>query len=300
MPVATPNPALGVNARMALGATSTVDKPFDFESETLGLRESFLDPQGLRGTRSHAASRVRPNSRLVTGDVVLAAPTAQELITWLPYITGGTPAASGGGFNYPLAETLSAFYLQMIRGGSSRWTYSGCRVARATFSARKGTPLQLTLSLLGVDETKDGSAFPSLTLPTDSYFAFEDLVFTLAGTTVDIFSWQVVIDNFLQARMVNSQTATVVYTTDRVVSGRFEIPFGDDESTFYGMAQGGVAVSSVFTNGTTSVSFTGSKFQAPRASPDVAGRDETRLAVDGVFRNSGTANDEITVFADAT
>ncbi len=295
MPTMTPTPALGVNAKFAIGAANPTDKPLDFESETLGARSSFLDPQGLRGTRSHAAARVRENSRLVTGDVVLPAPTAVELASILPYILGGTPS----GTSYPLGETLSAFYAQLLRG-ASRFTYSGCRVSRATFSARKGSALQVALSILGVDETKDGTAFPSLTLDiTTGYFAFEDLVFTVNSDTLDIFDWSLTVDNFVQARMVNSVTATVVYTTDRVVSGRFVVPWGDDES-LYALAVGGVVLSSVFTNGATSLSFTCPKFQVPRQSPDVAGRDEERNILEGVCRYSAAPNDELVTVLDST
>jgi hypothetical protein len=296
MPTPTPDPALGVNARFAIGASAPTDKPLDFASETLGVRQSFLDPQGLRGTRSRAATRVRANSRIVTGDVNLEAPTAVEMTSILPYITSAA-SASGTGNNYPLTEALSSFYADLLRG-DTLFRYTGCRVNRATFSARKGTCLQCSLNIVGVDETLPGGAFPSLTLDTGNYFAFEDGIFTIATYQMDCFDFSLTIDNAVQARMVNSQTATVVYTTDRIITARIVVPWGDEESALYGMAVGGVAMSAVFTNGNTSMSFTAPKFQVPKQAPDVTGRDEIQLVLEGVCRNSGTNNDECVIFVD--
>jgi hypothetical protein len=291
----TPNPALGVAARFAIGVANPTDKPLDFESETLSRRSSFLDPQGLRGTVAHAASRVRENSRIVSGNVVMQAPTAVELSYVLPYILGGTPS----GTSYPLAETLTAFYAQLLRG-ASRFTYSGCRVNQATFSSRKGSALQLSLDVVGIDVTKDATAFPTLTLDnTTGYFQHEDLVLTINGDTVDCFSWQMVFNNVVLMRQVNSVTPTAVYRTDRLVSATLDTPWGDDEA-LYNLAVGGVTLSSVFTNGTTSISFTCPKFQVPAKDPDVNGRDEMHNLLDGMCRFSATPGDECAVVLDST
>lgn len=300
MPVATPNPALGVNARLAIGPAAPTTLALDFTSETLGCREAFLDPQGLRGTRAHAASRVRPSARLVTGDVNLGAPTALELASILPFITGGSASASGGGFTFPATETLPAFFADILRG-STLFRYSGCRISRAEFSASAGTPLRVRLSILGVDETQPGGAFPSLTLANDSFFIWPDSVgaVIINGTTIDCMSWSLIWDNVVQVRSVNSQTATVVYSTDRLISMSYSVPWGDAEA-LYGLAQGGVTVSVTFTNGTTSFSATAPKFQVPRASPDVASRDEIVNVLSGMCRYASAPGDECVLFLDAT
>lgn len=299
MPVATPNPALGVLSKFSIGNANPTDKPLDFESNTLSRRSGFLDPQGLRGTVAHAANRVRENSRVVAGDVLLAAPTAVEHSYVLPYVLGGTPV----GTSYPMAETLPAFVAQRKVGGS-RFTYTGCRMNRATYSARKGTALQVALNILGVGISKDpdsgGTAFPALTLDnTTGFFQFEDLVCTINGTTIDILSWQFTFDNVVLMRAANSVTPTVVYRTDRIVSARIEVPWGDDE-TLYDLAVGGVTLSSVFTNGGTSLSFVCPKFQVPAQDPDTAGRDEHRNILDGICRFSAAAGDECVVTLDST
>jgi hypothetical protein len=295
----TPNPALGVTARFAIGATTTVDKPLDFERETLSRRSSFLDPQGLRGTVAHAANRVRENSRIVAGDVTHPAPTAVELSYMLPYILGGTPS----GTSYPLGETLSAFYASQVRGGS-HFQYAGCRINSATFSSRKGTALQVTNNIVGIGVSKNpnsgGTAMPSLTLDnTTGFFAHEDLVLTVNGDTIDVFSWQLTFNNVVLMRQVNSVTPTAVYRTDRIITARVEVPWGDDEA-LYDLAVGGVTLSSVFTNGGTSLSFTCPKFQVPPQDPDVEGRDEMHNILEGMCRYSAAPGDECATVLDST
>jgi hypothetical protein len=299
MPVMTPNPALGVNARFAIGPAAPTTLPLDFEDSSLGADESFLDTQGLRGTRSHAANRVRVNSRRVTGAVTFPNPTALEWTYLLPYICGGAAVPTGGGNNFPLTEVLPAFYADEL-DGATVFRYSGCRIDRAVISAAKGTMLRCVASILGVDETRPGGAFPSLTLDESTNpFMFEDLVFTVAGDTLDVFSFELSILNFVQQRMVNSVTPTVAYTTDRQVQLSVVVPWGDDE-TLYNLAVGGVAVTAVFSNGGQSLSFTAPKFQVPRQPREKNGRDEMKNPLRGFCRNSAAANDELVVFADAT
>jgi hypothetical protein len=299
MPTASPNPALGVFAKFAIGPTSgsAATLPLDFNSETLGLRESFLDPQGLRGTRAHAAGRVRASGRIVTGDVVMDAPTAVEWSYVLQYILGGAPS----GTSYPLAEALPVFGTDLLRG-ATLFRYTGCRVSRAVFRSGPGRPLSLTISVLGIDETQPGGAFPTLTLDnTTGYFVFPDSngAVVVNGTTLDCMDFELTVDNVVQARAANSQTATVVYTTDRIVTWRTRHGWGDAE-TLYGLSQGGVAVSATFTNGTTSIAFSSPKVQYPRQSPDVTGRDEIYNELLGMARFGSAAGDELAVTLDST
>jgi hypothetical protein len=71
MPIMTPNPALGVNSRLALGSSIPTTQMIDFLSETLGLRETFIDPQGMRGTDRGVLSAFAPGSNLKLGPVAL-------------------------------------------------------------------------------------------------------------------------------------------------------------------------------------------------------------------------------------
>lgn len=300
MPIMTPNPALGVNSRLGIGAAFPVTMSLDFLSETLGLRESFIDPQGMRGTRSHAANRVRASGRLVTGAVNLA-PTALEWTYILPYATGGTPVVSGTGNNYPLAETLPAFVAQIQRG-ATLFDYTGLRVNTMDVTGTPGQIVGCNLNVLGVDETRPGGSYPGPALDTGTnYFIFPDSyqALTVNGDTIDCFSFNLRLDNAVQVRNVNSQTATVVYSIDRVVTWTLEVPWGDDEA-LYGLAQGGVAVSIVFTYGNLSLSFSSPKVLFPRESPDIPNRDEIHNRLVGTARYSVAPGDELTAFCDST
>jgi hypothetical protein len=98
---------------------------------------------------------------------------------------------------------------------------------------------------------------------------------------------------------VNSQTATVVYTTDRVVTWRFDVPWGDDE-TLYNLAETGVEAEVQLINGDTELTITSPKLQVPRRAPDIPGRDELHNIIEGVARYGSAPNDEISIFLDLT
>jgi hypothetical protein len=296
MPTATPNPEIGILAKLGIGAApgpATVG--LDFQSETLVLEEEFGDPAGLRGSRSHPASRVRPVRRRVTGGLTLQ-PTAAEFAAVMPYVMGGVVS----GNNIPLGEVLPLMAVQVVRG-AGLFTYATTMVNRATIRGTPGGRIGLELDLLGLDEAVGAaSSFPSLSLDGSSPFTFGDAAggFTLNGTTINVFSVAITIDNAVQAREVNSLTPTVLYSTDRIISWDVDLPFGDAEA-MYGLAAGGVPVSIAFTNGGLSATFASPKLQVPRRSPNVADRNEIHLRVQGVARMSAANNDELTCVVDA-
>ncbi len=52
-------PSMGVYAKLGTGATSTVDEPFEFISESLGKEQSVVYPDGVRGDLSRIIERGR-------------------------------------------------------------------------------------------------------------------------------------------------------------------------------------------------------------------------------------------------
>jgi hypothetical protein len=295
MPVMTPNPKPGYLAKLAFGATAGVDQPVDFLNENMVLNANILDPAGLRGTVAHAASRKRHAGRLASGDILMQ-PSAVEWSYLLPKILGGVPA----GTSYPLAEQLPAYYTALLRG-ETMFIYSGCRANSATITATKGATVQLTLNSIAVDRTKaPGAAFPPLTLDNVTQpLILEDLVVTINGNTIDCFEMTLSINNFVIPRQVNSQTATAVYRTDRVISWDVLVPWGDDE-TLIDLAVGGVAILATFTYGGTSLSFSSPKVCIPPRDPPVAGREEITNRIIGDAGFNATPGDELIVTLDST
>jgi hypothetical protein len=294
MPLETVAPALGVYTKLGIGAAAPATAQLDYQSETLGLDETFLDTAGLRGTRSRMAARTVPTFRRVAGDVVLT-PNPVELATVLPYVLGGTPS----GTSYPLGEQLPAFVVQILRAAGSLFTYTGCRVAQAVFRGQAGQALELTLSLLGIDETVANAAFPSLSLDTTTLpFVFNQLTLTVATYVVQAFSFELTVDNGLEVRQVNSPTATAVYATDRPVTLSVVVPFGD-AANLYGLASAGVAAAANFTSGGTSLDFATPALQLPRRPVTVPNRSEVRLTLQGGARYAVNPGDELAVTLDS-
>lgn len=286
---------MGHQAQLGMGASAPVTEAYEFLRESLALLEEFVDSQGLRGTRSHASEAVRQGARRVGGSVSMN-PTAAQLSHLLPRILGAAPS----GNTYALAETVPSFVVAVDRVAKV-FTYTGCKVRRATFHGSAGEPLKLTLDLLGIDETVSAAgAFPSLSLDTTtSFFMFHDLVLSVDGTEYPALDFELLIDNVLDGdRLLNSATRVSLPEADRHVTFRTRLPYGD-ASAVYASGVEGVAVTATLTNGSTSLAFSLPAVQFPRVSPTVPGRGEILLPLIGTAR-SLVGDDELTATLDST
>ena len=290
--------ALGYQARVGIGDTIPTTTALTIQNESLTLSEVLADLSGLRGTRAHQASRVRPASRSVGGTINMA-PTPVEMVPVIKYTMGGTPS----GTSYPFAEALSSFAVQIVRSDNVRFDYSGLKAAGLTFSSSPGQALQLALSVFGTTRaTGAAGGFPALTYDnTTNPFMHSDAAaaFVVNAVTIDVFDVTVTIDNAVQGRNVNSLTPTQVYSTDRNVTWAATVPYGDGEALL-DLSSGGVAVSMTWTNGTVSLALSSPKVAFARQDPNVGGRDETRLVLAGQGRYSSTPGDELAVTLDST
>jgi hypothetical protein len=285
----------GYAAKLGIGTASTVDQPLDFLSESLAVDEQFVDRAGIRGTRSHPIEVMRAGNRSVGGALMLQ-PNAQEWAYLLPWMLG--TAASGT--TYALAETVPERYVTADRV-SKVHTYDGCKVNVGRVRGTQGAPLDLTLDLLGIDETQANSGtFPALTLDSATGpFMFSDGAVVIGGVTYQIKECEIVIDNKLDGdRFLNSRTRTAIVAQDREVMVNFSLPWGDAVAA-YNSGVGGVAVTVTFTNGTVSLAFSFVKVVFPRKSPTVPGKQEIMLPLQGVAKSSG-ATKELVVTLDHT
>lgn len=273
----------------ALNSASPITTRIDYQSESLAAREEFLNTNGLRGTRSHDIERVRQGVRRIGGTLNLQ-PTAVELAGLLQWILGGAPS----GTTYPLADTLPFRTVAIDRNGGY-FEYTGCKVARATFRASQGEPLNLALDLVGQDESTSGS-FPVLSIDTTTGpFIFTDCVLSVNAVTAAAREFELTIDNRIDAdRFFNSQTLTAVNPIDREIMFRTRVPYGD-YTTLYNTGVGGVAVAATFTNAATSLAFSMAKVPLPRQSPTVPGREEVMLDLAGRAYRSGATLELVTV-----
>jgi hypothetical protein len=287
---------VGVFNRLQYATSGSTTGTAEFEflpGSTLGLTEQFVDANQLRGTRSHSSERVRRGNRRVDG-VINMCPTPVELVTLLPLIYGGTPS----GTSYPLGESLTLFNLFAIRDGTV-YTYEDCAVETATFSATEGGPMQLSMTVVGKQETASGTAGATTLLDlTTQPFVLMDAVATVASSSRQIAGFSLTVRNFLEVKYRNSTTPTQIVATDREVTLDLPISFGTD-SALYGSALAGVAVSLALTNGNCSLTWSATKVQAPKNPIPIGERNIIDFPWRGVARKDGTTL-ELTTVLDST
>lgn len=283
-------PVAGFNAKAGIGATSTVDKPLDFLSETLAANEVVLDRAGLRGTREHPVEVLRLGTRRPGGQLIMQ-PTAVEWSNLLPWILG----TDASGTTYALAETCQARYLTIDRSDGTDgkvFTYDGVKVNRATIRASQGELLTCTLDLEALDETVgNAGTFPAITLDTTTTpFVFSDCAITVGGTTYTSRDFELTIDNKLDVdRFHNSNVRTALIAQDREIMVGLNPGYGDAEALYGTGSVAGAAVVATFTNGAVSLVFSLVKVVFPREKgPNAAGKSEIMLPLRGKAHKSGS------------
>lgn len=274
--------------KLGISASNPVDAQFDFKQESLSCREEFLDGNGLRGEMQHDVSRVRRNLRRIGGQLSLQ-PNPAELALLLPWILG-TPAS---GTTYALSDAPPARYVTIDRV-TKVFTYDGCKVDQAVFRASRGMPLDLSLDVVGIDETVGNSGtFPSLSIDraTGGPLMFSDAVISHAGTEYTPADFTMSIRRKIDKdRFFNSLTLVSVVPHDLEITVEMRLPYGD-ASAVYNSGPGGVAIVATFTNGTQSLAFTLAKVCFPRQSPNLPNRSEVMVSLRGnAYKDGSTAS----------
>ena len=287
--------AQGFASRLGIHTADPVTVEYEFIRESLVLTEEFVESEGIRGTRSHPKEAVRQGVRRVGGSIEMR-PNPVQLAVLLPHILG----LAASGTTFALGDTFSDLYITIDRV-LKVFTYSGCKIDKCRFKGGPGQPLNMTLDILGIDESVgNAGTFPSLSIDlTTSFFMFSDLAMTIAGDTVLCKDFDLLIDNNLDPeRIFNALVRTSIPAQDRMVTFTTSVPYGD-YSAKYGTGVAGVAVVGTFTNGATSLVFTMPAVQFPRVSPQVDGKSEIMLSLTGMARKSSSTA-ELTLTLDST
>ncbi len=268
-------------------STGTVEFEF-LEGSQIGLSENFIDTNGLRGTVSHTADRVRRGNRRVDG-TLLFAPTPAELNTILYLALGGTKTSN----TIPLDEALPVAHWLAGRDGTV-YHYNDCVVETLTITASEGGPLQVALTVVGKDEVQEGT-LASLTIDasTGGPFTMMDGAVTVGGSPYQFSSFELRVENRLEVKYRNSLTPTSIRRTDRMVTCSLPFSLGD-ASALYGSAVGGVAVVATFTNGAFSLGLSMAAVQAPRQPLPFGQRGILDLPWQGVARKTGSTLELVT------
>jgi len=267
-------------------------EPYEILRETLTEKTEILDSNGIRGTRSRHSARTRFGLNNVGGSIVFN-PSPNDLDNWLPRILGASESTD----SFALADTLPVFGVLIDRVAET-FEYKDCSVNRAIFRGSPGQLIELELDILAKSQAT-GTSYPSLTLGTanvDQPFAFTDGAFTLAGSARDTMSFELTIDNFLDARFVNSRNAGSITPQDRLISLRTTHPYTSDETDLLSQSLTGAAGTIVLTptgGGMSGVSttFTFGRLQNEDEDPTVPGKSEILLTLNMIARMTGSTRE---------
>jgi hypothetical protein len=289
---------MGHQSRLSMAAAGTAvgsyTEAYEFRTEGLRAAREIVETSGIRGTRSMPIERTRDGTVRINGTIAFhATPAMLDLL--LPRIMGSAEVAD----LFAVAETLPEFDV-LIERVAKRFVYAGCKVARATFRATAGGALELDLEITGKSETVSATAFPTITAPTDPPYIWSDAVCTVEGSARVVTRWELSIDNQLNARFSNSNTATDIHTQGRVVTVSMTVPYTSDEVDLYGINSSGASGATfVLTNGGRSITFTIGALAVADSSPVVGGPGEILLEMNGIAKSSGSTK-ELSITSDST
>lgn len=281
--------SMGWQAKMSMAATGTAISSYteamEFVSESVQKKGTILDTNGIRGTRSHASERTQAGTYEIAGTISLH-PTPAVLDNLLPRILGADESTD----TFALADTLPEFDL-LIERAAKRFVYGNCKVNKATFKGKSGELVMLDLEIWCQTETVNATAFPAISAPTDPPYVFHQGALTLVSSARDFFDFELTIDNVLERRYSNSQSANSIMPTDRIVTLKATTPYTSAEVDLYNQTLLGSAATLILTNSGYSTTFTLGKVQFPDMSPVVGGKGEIPLTLEGIARMTGSTRE---------
>lgn len=156
---------LGLAPETTWGTAVTVDRFVEFNSESLSLEPTWLEPTGIRaGLKHKRVSRVRQSRKTVSGDVTVEHATKGMGILWkhalgspvtAPVQIGTTTAYEQNhtpGDFLGLGLTVQVGRPEPSTGTVQPFTFAGCKCASWQFSLQDGEIPTLQLSVDGRSE----------------------------------------------------------------------------------------------------------------------------------------------------
>jgi hypothetical protein len=297
------NSQFGFKKETTWGTAVTVDKFYEFESESLSLNREYYDGVGLRADTTFSPSaRMKALKRTAGGDLTMSVPyknfgaIVDQMVTGTvtPVVVNGTGFISTFNVGLGAAPTKSAT-LQVNKPYSTStdvaFTYPGSMITAASFSVATGSVPMATTSWVAKDETTPGTTPSGAALASASYPANDDIwtdieiavtvnsVTAAYVTGVDV-NWSIprAVRPFLDGTATYGQP---VVNGRAAVEGTINAEWGD--TAYYDLFRSGAKVGLVITcASTTAISgstafptfkMTMSNIQIRGGSPNVGGPD---------------------------
>lgn len=266
----------GALTQLAMDSATPIDtmsEPYEFVSCTLRKTTAIIESGGIRGTRSRVEEVARQGNDSIAGSIVLT-PSPADLDNLLPRILGAAEASDA----FAVAETVPSFSVG-VNYGADAFEYLGCYVNRAIFRGSPNGMLQLELDIIGTSQAD--LSYPSLTLGVAANnvpYRFSEGVLTMVSSARSMMSFELIIDNALEARFTNATTASSIQAHDRIVTLNCTTPYTSSEVDLFTQSLEGTTGTLVFTNGGMSTTFTfGLLVPQPLQGPTIPGKREVVL-----------------------
>lgn len=200
---------LGAKKETTYGTAVTVDRFFEFVSESIALETGRAESEGLRsGQRVARTDRFVPYILGAAGSVTIE-PASKGFGFWLEHMLGTVATTGPTDSAYTHTATVGdlwgkSFTLQVNRplgpSGSTNqaFTWEGGKVTKWTLSCKTEGLLKFEVDLIFEDETT-ATALASASYPASTEaLSWARADATIGGTAVPVTSWSVSCDNKLK------------------------------------------------------------------------------------------------------
>lgn len=258
------------------GSSSAAYEEVEFVSESLSRSNTLFDSSGITGNRSLSTSRTRLMQAAVGGELTLLA-TPAALQKWLPRILGQSTSQS----TFDLSPMLPRFETTIDRGDDIL-TYKHCIVSRARIVGLAGRPFEIKLDIEAVDETiPSADSFSEVSLPNELPYFFSDLDLRVDSESIPVDQFELLVDNHLRKRFVNSVVATSIDSTRSEVRLQFKKKGPTAGNLLGNLEWPGSAVEFTLNDGQVATQFLFGAIQNFSTSSHVDRRNETSQTVSG-------------------
>lgn len=214
------NANMGFEHRFAFGASPATfggsSTRLEVVTSSVKKQGEHLDGTGVLGTRTKREDRTRDGLVRVGGQMVFE-PSLRIWDFFLPFILGETGASP-----YNVADALTGFDMlhDPFGTGENATKFGELYVNRASLRFGPGM-LKLSLDLIGktvtIGQTYTSAALGATAL-LDAPLVLYDATFSVQSGTVPIEEGELIIDNALDVKFRNSQTALSIRAMDRSVT----------------------------------------------------------------------------------
>jgi len=262
---------------LVYGAT---DSGFSTDKITLGCVDCdligdrmFGVSQGLTGDRQELACKAAILGETVSGGFNIK-PTPAEFDWILDRAIG-----SNTGTPWLIGTTLPSYHLWIKKGGLQTFLYAGLRTNRLIISGNELDFLNVRVDTMGQAETEVSDPSSPAALDCAATFAFSTIVLTIGGTAFLLKSFQLTIDNRIQAQQQENNATRQIFEAGRLgVSLNVTCGYRSDTKALYrkGIA-GDDNCTLAITNGTSTYTFSFGNLKIPTSGPKVPADGEVTM-----------------------